>query len=181
MARERQALGLAEAARQRGRTMPTNRAEQEAVLKARQLLVRLLTPEQREQFEQTRVVVVRTATASYEIGAGSMVIAHRDGRQFALCIQFAKSVWLPAEDLMIAKLLLIRTDEEGMWQRFAPPAFRAGTLQDMDLEIPLGVVFGRGELPGRMMTTIMAGPPVNFTENLEPYRDRQMRYVTARR
>jgi hypothetical protein len=159
VARERQALGLAEAAYQRGRTMPTNRAEQEAVLKARQLLVRLLTPEQREQFEQTRVVVVRTATASYEIGVGSMVIAHRDGRQFALCIQFAESgvVWLPAEDLMIAKLLLIRTDEEGMWQRFAPPAFR---------ELPDAYIFDRGELPGR---TIMAGPPVNFTEDLVPW------------
>jgi hypothetical protein len=103
----------------------TPRSQCQAALKARQLLLRLLTPEQREGYRHSKLVVVRTATASYEISPknNSVVIARRDGRELPLCIQFAHpadGAWLPAEALMIAKLLLIRTDEAGMWRRFGP-------------------------------------------------------------
>jgi hypothetical protein len=156
--------------------MPVTREQVEAVPKARQLLERLLTPAQLADYRRSNhtLVAVRTAMATYQISAHSIVIAQRDGREIALCIQFAHpadGAWLPAEDLMIAKLLLIRTDEEGLWKRFGPPPY--GPLQDHNINFDFndgrmrrgGYVFGRGELYG----TAQPGPPVHFTDELVPY------------
>jgi hypothetical protein len=156
---------------------PKTSRQHDAAARARQLLMRLLTDMQLADYRRLEVVTVRTATATYEIGPRSLVIAHRrdDGREYALCIQFAHpadGAWLPAEDLMIAKLLLIRTDEDGLWQRFGPQAYRAGTLQDVNFAVPHGFVFGPGELYGLRhgaSTVMVTGPPVHFTEDLVPY------------
>jgi hypothetical protein len=178
VAREQSAMALAtifnlRAARERDGTrhiMPITRSQHEAAQKARQCLLRLLTAEQRQYYRRYNLVVVGTATASYEISLNSIVKAHRDGREYGLCIQFAHpadGAWLPAEDLMIAKLLLIRTDEDGMWKRFAPPPYgeRWGQLQDANLDIARA---------GSVYATVYLGPPVHFTENLEPIAPRTL-------
>jgi hypothetical protein len=183
-------MALATAARERGEMLGP-RAEHDAVLKARQLLERLLTPEQLSHYRRHEQILVCTATGNYCIAAGQRIKAARDGRDFELCIQFAHpadSAWLPPEDLMIAQLLLIRTDEEGLWKRFGPPPY-----DDRRVDIPQGYVFGRGVLiatghrrrlaadecwdsedPRRISTTCYVGPPVHFTEELVPVEPRTL-------
>jgi hypothetical protein len=150
------------------RIHPKISQQQDAALRAEQLLQRLLTSEQLDHYREFNRVRVQTALATYYVAAGQLIRAERDGGEFALCIQFAHpadSAWLPAQDLMIAQLLLIRTDEDGVWKRFGPAGYR-------ERAAPLrgGAIFGRVELLTALITsTVMfAGAPVQFTEDLEP-------------
>jgi hypothetical protein len=174
---ERRAMALAETARERGLIR-----EQDAVGRAQRLLERLLAPEQLRHYRRHHQVLVCTATARYCIAAGQRIEAARDGRDFSLCIQFAHpadSAWLPPEDLMIAQLLLIRSDEEGLWKRFAPPPYGEPAVEIIGGRY----IFGPGELIAgrrdinehrRFSTTVCVSGPTYFTENLEPIEPRTL-------
>jgi hypothetical protein len=142
-----------------------NKAKNEAARRAEQLLQRLLTSEQLDYYRQYRKVRVQTALATYYVAALQLIRAERDGGEFALCVQFAHpadGALLPAQDLVIAQLLLIRTDEDGLWKRFGPAPYREGAAHG-------GAIFGRGQLMAPITSTVMfAGAPVHFTEDLEP-------------
>ena len=89
-----------------------------ATTAARELLMRLLTPEQREDYRAMRQFSVQTDIAHYKFVWGSRVLAKRQGVDRSICIIFADPGTLPEEDRLIAILLMIRTDEKGWWRRF---------------------------------------------------------------
>lgn len=57
----------------------------------------------------------RTATTEYTLQPAGLLMARRNGDSFHLCVVF-KNLGLPNDDLTIAQLLLIRTDEAGLWR-----------------------------------------------------------------
>jgi hypothetical protein len=185
--RRRRDAQTAEAAWDHGmRIHPNTRKQHDAALRAEQLLQRILTSEQLDHYRETNRVRVQTAIATYYLAAGQLIRAERDDGEFALCVQFAHPAdgLLPPQDLMIAQLLLIRTDEDGLWKRFGPAHYRAGDLEGYVIGPGARArgtyFFGRGELivPAaaatelrRMATTvIVTQAPVYFTERLEPRR-----------
>jgi hypothetical protein len=91
-----------------------------ATTAARELLMRLLTPEQREDYRAMRQFSVQTDIAHYKLVWGSRVLAKRHGVDRSICIIFADPGTLPEEDRLIAILLMIRTDEEKFWRRLVP-------------------------------------------------------------
>jgi hypothetical protein len=84
--------------------------EVEARERARQLLRRLLTAEQREDFDKTGRFTHRGLRGRYHFTAGRVGLD--TGKDFrVLCIQARNGHLLPVEDRMIAQLLHLRNDE----------------------------------------------------------------------
>ncbi len=100
----------------------------EATERGRELLLRLLTPAQRRRLRDNGPIVVNTALACYFLTPHQrvMVMAHRNSIEYSICVNTTMELicgcWhlVPEEDRLIALLMMIRTDEEGFWRRFAP-------------------------------------------------------------
>jgi hypothetical protein len=106
-------------------------ADPEASARARELLLRLLTPEQREDYRGSRRFLVRTDTADYLLRWGTRVVAYRNGAARTICIIFADTGTLPEEDRLIATLLMIRTEESEFWERFGAQPQALGMLAEL--------------------------------------------------
>jgi hypothetical protein len=116
--------------------------------RARDLLLRLLTPEQRLTYLSTGEIMISTERAGYLLRLGARPEIYREGLIHDPCIQL-RGPDLPDEDRLIALLLMIRTDEDGLWERFVPPLqLCAGTLQPAPgAPDPARLRFGAGAMP----------------------------------
>jgi hypothetical protein len=90
---------------------------------ARTLLIRLLTPDQEQQYRGNRGFFVETARARYHIREGERVAVTFPEFSITVCVVF-DGEYLPDADRLIAILLMIRTEEELFLERFVWPVKR---------------------------------------------------------
>jgi hypothetical protein len=90
---------------------------------ARELLMRLLTLDQQQEYRANRSFLVKTARARYYLRECDTVGVSLPEFSITVCVVFDREV-LPDADRLIAILLMIRTEEELFLQRFVWPAKR---------------------------------------------------------
>lgn len=79
--------------------------------RARQLLKRIVTPEEWREFEARQRITVRTAERTYELHLGTATsMREASGETYSLCVIFRRQIY-PPEDKMLAEYLMIRHDE----------------------------------------------------------------------
>ena len=115
-------------------------AEEEPVAaqeRARQLLLSLLTPQQRQTFEDTHSFRVDSALGVFELGRiGDILFSSPAGRKYHLCVM-PRGDRLPYYDIWVNLLLFLQHDPEtflrvanwrlpssGSWHRGPVPGFQ---------------------------------------------------------
>jgi len=105
----------------------------EARVRARELLLSILSPQERHEMETSGVVRIRGKVYSYVLLPYAQTEIRKNGRSIAWsCLQL--SIPAPADDRMIAEYLILKNDEALYWRK-ANVLYRSGE------EFGIGVLF----------------------------------------